>query len=142
MSVLVTDKGFNGDDWRGGYVPLAALSDQVGGCGLDLDTPQLTRRDWARLCRLLPQLGLIRVRLRDFGDLAALDLARALRAEGYRGRLRAHGAVLAVFLTMLRRSGFDEVELDCEQARLQPAEHWRVEEGWTPAPPRAPRRPV
>ncbi len=135
MAVLVSDTGFRMDDWAWGYVPLAALADQPcrqEPAGVDLSSPALSRHDWDRLCRLLPQLSLVRVRLRHFGDTAALDLAREIRARGYVGRLRAHGAVLARLYTLLRRSGFDEVELDRDQARMQPAEHWRYERGWQP----------
>ncbi len=135
MTVLVTDAGFVPDTWRDGYVPLSALSDHgglPGRRGVEIGSPELTRSDWARLCRMLPLLDLVRVRLRHFGDTAALDLASAVRAQGYAGRLRAHGAVLAGLYTLARRSGFDEVELVREQARLQPCEHWRNEIGWHP----------
>lgn len=136
MTMLVSDAGLRMDDWAWGYVPLAALADQPcrqGPAGVDLSSAALSRPDWDRLCRLLPKLSLVRVRLRHFGDTAALDLAREIRARGYDGRLRAHGAVLARLYTLLRRSGFDEVELDRDQARMQPAEHWRFEPGWQPA---------
>ncbi len=139
MTVLVRDTGFAPDDWRTGYVPLAALADRPdseGPVGADLSSPALSQHDWQRLCALLPHLGLVRIRLRDFGDVAAFDVARAIRAQGYDGRLRAHGAVLARLYTMTRRAGFDEVELDRRQARMQPAEHWRNEPGWHPAPRR------
>ena len=132
MTVLVRDGEFVADDWRAGYVPLAALSDHPGQAGVDLPSAELARADWERLCALLPELGLVRIRLRHFGDVAALDLARAIRMRGWRGRLRAHGAVLASLYTLARRAGFDEVELDADQARLQPAEHWRFEPGWSP----------
>ena len=133
MNILVKDGGFVPDDWQAGYVPLAALSNTPGQAGVDLSSPRLDRDQWARLCRLLPQIGLVRVRMRDFGDVAALDLAQAIRRSGYRGRLRAHGAVLARIYTLARRAGFDEIELDPEQARLQPAEHWRNVPDWSPA---------
>lgn len=137
MVVLVRDGGFGPEDWVKGYVPLAAMSNDPDGIGLDLSTPALSRAQWARMVRLLPEVGLVRIRLRDFGDLYAFDLARAIRQTGYRGGLRAHGAVLARAYTLARRAGFDEIELDARQARLQPAEHWRNEAGWSPLrPPR------
>ena len=137
MTVLVKDWGFVPDDWNTGYVPLAALSNRPGRVGGDLSSPDLGRGEWARLCQLLPELGLVRIRFRHFADVAALDLARSIRARGYAGRLRAHGAVLAGLYTLSRRAGFDEVALDCEQARLQPAEHWRYETTWSPTRRRA-----
>ncbi len=136
MTVLVKDKTFVPDDWHAGYVPLAALTDWPDGVGVDLSSPELGARDWARLAMLLPRLELVRIRLRHFGDLAALDLAHAIRAAGYDGRLRAHGAVLARAYTLIRCSGFSEVELDHAQASRQPAEHWRLDSAWQPIPRR------
>jgi uncharacterized protein (DUF934 family) len=139
MAVLVTDLGFVGDDWRDGYVPVAALADSpAGACevgtalAVDLARPKLDPGEWQRLRRALPQCSLVRVALRTVGDTQAYDLARDLRTAGYRGRLRAHGAVAARFYTLLRRAGFDEVELAPEQARRQPREHWQNERGWEP----------
>ena len=77
MTVLVTDSGFIPDDWRHGYVPLAALSaqpDQAGPVAVDLPSPDLDPADWARLCAALPRVAMIRVRLRHFGDVRALGL--------------------------------------------------------------------
>lgn len=142
MAVLVKESGFVPDDWGEGYVPLAALArgpgcNMPGALGVDLSSPELEPGGWQRLCEARERIGLIRVRLREFGDLAAFDLARALRAEGYAGRLRAHGAVLAGFYTLTRRAGFDEVELAPLQAGLQPGEHWRNERHWQPRLPQA-----
>ena len=133
MAVLVTDHGMVADDWHGGFAPPGdAPSGEVA---VDLDSPVLDREARARLIAALPEVSLIRLRLRHFADTAALDLARDLRGRGFAGRLRARGAVLARSYTLLRRAGFDEVELDNEQARLQPAEHWHNETHWRPHPP-------
>ncbi|MCL4676840.1 MAG: DUF934 domain-containing protein [Pararhodobacter sp.] len=135
MTVLVTDNGFMPDDWTDGYVPLVAVSDMEDtayALAVDLNTPVLSPRDWNRLHAALPRVGMIRIRLRDFGDIEALDLATSLRRHHYSGRLRAHGAMLARCYTLTRRAGFDEVELDPLQARMQPSEHWRNEPGWLP----------
>ncbi|MCB1407273.1 MAG: DUF934 domain-containing protein [Rhodobacteraceae bacterium] len=135
MTLLVTDSGFIPDDWADGYVPLAALSDTADptlNVAVDLNSPVLRSREWDRLRAALPRIGLIRIRLRDFGDVEALDLASTLRRHQYGGRLRAHGAMLARCYTLARRAGFDEVELDPAQARRQTCEHWRNEPGWFP----------
>lgn len=136
MAVLVTDAGMVPDDWHEGFMPLGGQ-----GRALDLPSAALTRDQRAWLEQALPGLALIRLGLRHFGDTAALDLARALRGLGFRGRLRAHGAVLARSYTLLRRAGFDEVELDNDQARLQPPEHWHNETGWQPRPLTAAHHP-
>lgn len=136
MTVLVTDAGIAQDDWRYGYIPLAAVArrpDLAIPLGIDLPDPALDAKERARLRALLPHAGLIRIALRQFGDTAALALARDLRLAGFHARLRAHGAVAARFYTMLRRSGFSEIELDARQARLQPEEHWCNAPDWLPA---------
>lgn len=135
MVVLVTDAGFTPETWIDGFVPLAAVSDQADApprLAIDLGSPVLDAVAWRRLLAVMGRCALIRVRVRDVGDAQAYDLARALRRAGYGGRLRAHGAVASRFYTLLRRAGFDEVELDTAQARNQPCEHWRNESGWIP----------
>jgi len=136
MVILVTDTGFHPDDWVDGFVPLAAVSPQTEGAlgrlAIDLGAPISTRADWARLGRFLPRTALIRIRLRNVGDTLGYDLATSLRREGYRGRLRAHGAVLAGHYTLARRAGFSEIELQPHQAQLQPCEHWQINPVWSP----------
>jgi len=149
MTVLVSDAGLAPEDWKYGYVPLAALAAvQVEGqrLAVDIASPDLKPGDWLRLRAALPRIDLIRIRLRHFGDGPGYDLARDLRTAGFRGRLRAHGAVAPRFYTLLRRAGFSEVELSAEQALHQPGEHWRNERGWVPrrfreAAPRADLHP-
>lgn len=137
MVILVTDTGFHPDDWRDGVVPLAAVSDQtdgtVGKLAIDLSDPACSPAGWARLNALLPRTVLFRIRLRHVGDTAAYDLATSLRRAGFKGRLRAHGAVLAGHYTLIRRAGFTEIELQPHQAQRQPCEHWTNIPGWSPA---------
>lgn len=136
MTILVTDTGFAPDDWVDGVVPLSAICDYWTAdraLGVDLSSPELQGSDWVRLGQLIPRIGLIRIRVRDFGDMEAFDLAKAIRNQGYAGRLRAHGAMLARCYTLARRVGFDEIELDPRQASRQPRELWRNVPGWSPA---------
>lgn len=142
MVILVTDTGFHPDDWRDGFVPLAAVSPQAGAMpgqlAIDLPNPDLSPGDWTRLKQLLPRVGLIRICLRHIGDREGYALATALRRAGFGGRIRAHGAVLAAHYTLARRAGFSEIELQPHQAQRQPAEHWQNAAGWSPL--RAPGR--
>jgi len=135
MVILVTDTGFHPDDWRDGFVPLAAVSDQAGATlgqlAIDLADPECTAAEWARLTHLLPRIALIRIRLRRVGDIAGIALATSLRCAGYTGRIRAHGAVLAAHYTLFRRAGFTEVELQPHQAQRQPSEHWHNNACWS-----------
>lgn len=135
MTIIVKDTGFDADDFDGVCLPLLALSPAVSDdqhIGLDLPDPTAALTKWDKLSRVLDRLTLIRVALRDFGDTDVLTLALRLRAAGYRGRLRAHGAVLAQQYTLLRRAGFCEVELTPVQALRQPPEHWRNLSDWSP----------
>lgn len=135
MTVLVTDNGFAPDDWTHGTIPLAAVSDvwdTLFALGIDFKSPELSAREWGRLGQLLPRTGLIRICVRNFGDMEAFDLAKAIRMLGYTGRLRAHGAMLARCYTLARRVGFDEIELSPQQACRQPRELWRNIPDWNP----------
>lgn len=142
MIILVTDTGFHLDDWRDGFVPLAAVSDQPGATfgqlAIDLSSCHCPVSDWIRLRNLLPRTALIRIRLCHIGDSAGYALATSLRRAGFEGRLRAHGAVLAGHYTLARRAGFTEIELQPHQARCQPREHWQNNDGWSPLPRRRP----
>lgn len=134
--ILVTDTGFQPDDWRDGFVPLVAVAPQAEGAmgqlAIDLSSPECDIPTWERLKQLLPRTALIRVRLRHVGDRAGFALAMALRRAGYTGRLRAHGAVLAAHYTLARRAGFTEIELTPQQAQRQPCEHWHNNTRWAP----------
>jgi hypothetical protein len=123
MKVLISERGVRPDDWLNGFSEPAALGTGDVLPGADLVAP-LSPRAWETLRPRLGRLAMIRIRLRDFGDCDALDLARDLRAAGYAGRLRAQGAVLARDWPMARRSGFSEVALTLDQAHRQPPEHW------------------
>lgn len=117
MSVIVTDKGFAQDDWTGGFEgenvlqlsSNAALKDEV-------DT--------------LEGVELIVVDFPSFADGRGFTLARQLRLQGFTGRLRAKGHVLADQYTMVRRSGFDEVEITDDLATRQPEDQWLARANW------------
>lgn len=136
MGIIVTDKGLRPDDWKNGYIPLAALSDSpgadIGPLAVEIDTRSFCARRWQRLLQVMPRLALVRIRLASFGDAVAFELARRLREAGFMGRIRAHGAVLARQYTLARRVGFSEIELNALQARLQPPEHWQDVALWMP----------
>jgi len=124
MSVIVTDKGFQAEDWT---APIVALADLAGHQGaVDLAHTD----DPAALQPLLGDLRLIRVAFPAFNDGRAFTIARRLRMMGYTGRLRAKGPVIADQYAMARRVGFDEVEIPEEIAARQPAEQWAFRADW------------
>jgi uncharacterized protein (DUF934 family) len=74
--------------------------------------------------------AVIRVAFPSSADGRGFTLARLLRLKGYKGRLRAHGHVLADQYAMARRCGFDEIEIDEALAARQPEEQWLFRADW------------
>lgn len=126
MSVIVTDKGFAVEDWTGGFVTLAEVealptAKAVDLAGTDDPTP---------LSNLLGGIELIRITFPAFNDGRGFTVARRLRMMGYKGRLRAHGPIVADQYAMARRVGFDEVEIPDDLAARQPEDQWRFRADW------------
>lgn len=124
MSVIVTDQGFQAEDWNAPVVPLTELADHKGALDLsNTDDPEALRP-------YLDDLSLIRVDFPAFSDGRAFTIARRLRMMGYKGRLRAKGHVIADQYAMARRVGFDEVEISEDLAARQPADQWAFRADW------------
>ena len=127
--VLVCDTGFHEDDWSGEYLEwrgagsLDALPD---GTALDLENTALAED----LAPVFERVALIRIAFPSHLDGRGYSLARHLRLLGYRGRLRAFGHIIADQYAMVRRSGFDEVEIDPSLAERQPEEQWLSRANW------------
>lgn len=122
MTVIVTDTGFDNDDWTGGFADLSVANDASA-----LDVPSDTDPAEVPICE---RLEMVRVDFPSSADGRGFTIARALRLRGYKGRLRAKGHVLADQYSMARRSGFDEVEIDDELAKRQPQEQWVFRANW------------
>ena len=123
MSVLVTDQGFS-QPADITPVTLAQIADHRG--ALDLAHTD----DPAAVAPYLAALTLIRVAFPAFNDGRAFTIARRLRMMGYAGTLRACGPVIADQYAMLRRVGFDEVEIPDDLAARQPADQWAARADW------------
>ncbi len=78
----------------------------------------------ARLRPYLDALDLIGIAFTSFGDGRGFSLARALRNEGYRGRLRAVGQLIPDQFAFAIQAGFDEVEIGDDRAARQPLFQW------------------
>ncbi|MFN3936284.1 MAG: DUF934 domain-containing protein [Gemmobacter sp.] len=124
MNVIVTDSGFSRDDFPG---PWTLLHDLAPGTEA-LDLPN--HADPAALAGRLAGVGLVRIGFPAFSDGRGFTLARRLRLQGYRGRLRAAGPLIADQYAMLRRAGFDEVEIPDEIAARQPEAQWLFRADW------------
>lgn len=128
MSVLVTDDGFQPDDWTLGFVALDDIETALDRPSIAVDlSPD---DDPKRLQPYLDRIDMIRVAFPAFSDGRGFTQARVLRDAGFVGRLRAVGHVLADQYTMARRSGFDEVEIDDELASRQPVAQWTFRSNW------------
>jgi len=124
MTVIVTDTGFAPEDWNAPIVALADVTSHKGAIDLaNTDDPTALQPH-------LADLSLIRVAFPAFNDGRAFTIGRRLRMMGYMGRLRAHGHVIADQYAMIRRVGFDEVEIPEDLAARQPAEQWAFRANW------------
>ena len=112
MSVIVRDDGFHADDYQG----IAAI--EIASDLAPADLPDVGGA------------GLVVVAFPAFSDGRGFTLARHLRARGYTGRLRARGHVIADQYAMVRRVGFDEVEISDDLAARQTADQWQLRADW------------
>jgi len=122
MTQLITDQGFVVDDWATDYAPLAAARNAIA-----IDVASDAHPDDIPLA---DSLQMIRVDFPHAADGRGFTLARQLRLRGYTGRLRARGHVIADQYAMVRRSGFDEVEIPDDLAARQPQDQWLARANW------------
>ncbi len=127
MTVIVTDTGFGPDDWAYGYVGMDDLFADSS-TELAVDVPSSANPEL--LGPFLGQIDLIRIDFPSFADGRGFTIAKRLRQMKYRGRLRAKGHVIADQYAMVRRSGFDEVEIDATLAARQPEAQWMLRINW------------
>ena len=124
MTVIVTDSGFQTDDWIGEFVTPDDLAATSTALDLGADAaPEV-------LAGKLDSIAMIRVDFPNFADGRGFTIARQLRLLGYKGRLRAAGHVIADQYAMARRSGFDEVEISDELAVRQGEAQWLARAEW------------
>ncbi len=129
MSVIVTDTGFQPDDWTGGYVsPEDLPPDDAPPSPLAVALPSDAHPE--ALAGQLDRIAMIRVDFPGPADGRGFTIARRLRLIGFRGRLRAGGHVIADQYAMARRAGFDEVEIPDALAARQPEDQWLFRANW------------
>lgn len=130
MSIIVTDHGFGQEDFSGEILTWedGTLIDGEGKGDYAIDLPNT-----AAPSALIPHFdaaSMIRIAFPSFADGRAFTLARHLRQLGYQGRLRAYGHVISDQYAMIRRCGFDEVEISSELATRQPESEWQFRANW------------
>ena len=126
MSIIVTDQGFEADDWTHGFAAPDKVAANAPAVAVDLGSDA----DPETLRGRLDVIDLIRVDFPSFADGRGFTIARRLRLMGFQGRLRAKGHVIADQYAMARRSGFDEVEISDDVARRQPEDQWLRRADW------------
>ncbi len=125
MSVIVTDNGFQTDDFNCGFVAREEVAANDCDYGIDLASDTAPEALTG-----LNNAPMIRIDFPSSADGRGFTLAAMLRKAGYTGRLRAKGHVLADQYAMARRSGFDEVEIDDALAARQPEDQWLFRADW------------
>ena len=133
MGIIVTDKGFGADVSAGQLrtLPLEALDsadsvDLPGEFALSIANDA----DVDAIAPFFSWIRLIAIAFPSFHDGRGFSLAKRLRQAGYRGRLRAHGHLIADQYPLARRVGFDEVEIAPELAERQPEHQWLLRADW------------
>jgi len=128
MTVIITDDGFQDEDWTADFVTLDDLAANDASPALAIDLA--SDAEPGDLEGRLNAIDLIRIDFPSFADGRGFTIAKQLRRMGFHGRLRAKGHVIADQYAMARRSGFDEVEISEDLARRQPEEQWLSRANW------------
>ena len=128
MSVIITDQGFQTEDWTGSFTPVTDLSANAASVEVAIDLP--SDFDPLKLADRLEEIDFIRVDFPSFSDGRGFTIARQLRLMGFGGRLRARGHLISDQYAMARRAGFDEVEISDDQAARQPEADWLRRANW------------
>jgi uncharacterized protein (DUF934 family) len=126
MSIIVTDNGFEAEDWTHGFSAPGSVAANAAVVAIDLASDA----DPASLASRIDAIDMIRVDFPSFADGRGFTIARRLRLMGFQGRLRAKGHVIADQYAMARRSGFDEVEISEDLAARQPEDQWLRRADW------------
>ena len=124
MTVIVNDTGFVADDVSEDFVGLEALSGPAAAIDIPSDA------EVSGLAAKVAGAQILRIAFPSFADGRGFTIAAQLRRDGFKGRLRAQGHVIADQYAMARRSGFDEVEIDADLAARQPEAQWLRRANW------------
>lgn len=120
MSQIINESGFVEDTFSN-LVPLG-LADYSGSGALELapeDDPNAVAAHFETL-------QFITIRFGTSADGRGFSIAKALRALGYQGHLRASGHILVDQFRAARRCGFDDVEISATQAERNPEHQWQA----------------
>jgi uncharacterized protein (DUF934 family) len=100
----------------------AALAARQDGQWLGVSLPNTYHA--ADLLPVQARLELVAIDFPKFNDGRGFSIAKALREQGYKGTLRATGALIPDQFAFALHVGFDEVEISDAQAERQPVAQW------------------
>ena len=123
-TVLVTAQGFRPGDASETFVPAVEIGEGTEPVAIELPAGG----DPAAIAGQVRRTSVIRIAFRSFSDGRGFTLARELRRQGFRGRIRASGHLVSDQWPLARASGIDEVEISAAQALRQPEPSWRLKE--------------
>lgn len=127
VSVIVGDNGFFDDERQYDFQTVDDLTERPQ-AAVAVDLPN--NFDLEVLGDKLDKIDMVRIDFPVFSDGRGFSLAQQLRQAGFVGRLRAKGPLIPDQYAMLRRSGFDEVEISPERAKQQTEAPWRARANW------------
>jgi uncharacterized protein (DUF934 family) len=102
----------------------AATRDLGGVAASDLGLHLDDDAETADLPAWFDRIALISVNFPNFANGRGFSIARRLREQGFTGRLRATGHLIADQYAYLRACGFDEVKVSEKLSNRQPQAHW------------------
>jgi uncharacterized protein (DUF934 family) len=124
MNKIVSDFGFRSLDNIIIYENWSNLSASATSIDLPPDA------DLSLLKGNLNKFKIIRIDFPTFADGRGFTLGKLIRIRGFIGHLRAKGHIISDQYAMLRRSGFDDVEISQELAERQPEGEWLFRSKW------------
>ena len=124
MNKIVSDFGFRSLDNIIIYENLSNFSASATSIDLPPDA------DLSLLKGNLNKFKIIRIDFPTFADGRGFTLGKLIRIRGFIGHLRAKGHIISDQYAMLRRSGFDDVEISQELAERQPEGEWLFRSEW------------
>lgn len=120
MTQVITAQGFVEDIFAGTPVPDMDGYEDGPALRLAPDT------DPTGLSAHFARLDLIVIPFETHADGRGFSLAAMLRVLGYKGHLRASGALLVDQLRAAVRAGFDDIEISAPQADRNPEPQWQA----------------
>jgi uncharacterized protein (DUF934 family) len=122
---LIDAKGVKADRFVGTVQPLDAL-DVTPADGANAVQAVLVPNTTpaAKLLPHLASLKLIAISFPAFSDGRGFSIAKQLRNAGFKGELRASGALIPDQFRQALAVGFDEIEIDEERFQRQPLSDW------------------